>query len=201
MNRAERLRERRLALKLTMREVSEVIGLTIAGVQNLERVGGIPGLDVGLKLARLYQRPVQWIVDGTGITTSAVPIAGTTDTGPEAGWNTPDYEPERGWVPLRSAAVIMFALKITNSNSSSRYVPGDVLLLNAERSPANGNDVFIATDARFIFGRLVRISDQEVIVDELDSAKRHAIDAAEVSGVWEIIGSVNANFVDDKLSE
>ncbi|EEB7837999.1 helix-turn-helix domain-containing protein [Salmonella enterica subsp. enterica serovar Durham] len=201
MNRAERLKMRRLALKLTMREVAEAIGLTIAGVQNLERSEVMPGLDAGIKLARLYRRPVQWILDGEGVSAVAVPIVGTTDSGPDENWNTPDYRPNRGWIPLRNDAISMFALKITNSNCSTRYLPGDVLLLNAEHQPTNGNDVFISISDRSILGRLVRVSDLEVIVDELDNGKRYAIDRSEILDMWEIIAVVNANFVDNTFFE
>lgn len=199
MNRAERLRARRLALKLTMREVSQEIGVTIGGVQKMELAGGLPGLEVGVKLAKLYRRSVQWIIDGTGVISDLVPIVGTTDEGPEPEWNTPEYTPKRGWIPLKSDVFQLFGLKITNANSSSRYIPGDVLLLSLEKKLKRGNDVLISTPDRLLFGVLIRDSDDDVLIDELDNGQRLVIPREKVSGIWEIIGSVNANTISDSM--
>ncbi len=46
--RGERLKARRLEMKLTLREVAEAVDISIAGVQNLERGDVMPSLEIGI---------------------------------------------------------------------------------------------------------------------------------------------------------
>ncbi|XQL83032.1 helix-turn-helix domain-containing protein [Escherichia coli] len=52
--RGERLKARRLEMKLTLREVAEAVDISIAGVQNLERGDVMPSLEIGIALVSAY---------------------------------------------------------------------------------------------------------------------------------------------------
>ncbi|PAU40886.1 DNA-binding protein, partial [Klebsiella pneumoniae] len=49
--RGERLKARRLELKMTLKQVAQSVGISLPGVQNLERGDVMPSLEIGLALA------------------------------------------------------------------------------------------------------------------------------------------------------
>ncbi|WP_407261560.1 helix-turn-helix domain-containing protein [Klebsiella quasipneumoniae] len=46
--RGERLKARRLELKMTLKQVAQSVGISLFGVQNLERGDVMPSLEIGL---------------------------------------------------------------------------------------------------------------------------------------------------------
>ncbi len=46
--RGERLKARRLELKMTLKQVAQSVGISLPGVQNLERGDVMPSLEIGL---------------------------------------------------------------------------------------------------------------------------------------------------------
>ncbi len=60
--RGERLKARRLELKMTLKQVAQSVGISLPGVQNLERGDVMPSLEIGLAPAKCLRKPVQWIL-------------------------------------------------------------------------------------------------------------------------------------------
>lgn len=81
--RGERLKARRLEMKLTLREVAEAVDISIAGVQNLERGDVMPSLEIGIALAKCLRKPVHWVLYGTEYDPDRIPVIGTTESGPD----------------------------------------------------------------------------------------------------------------------
>lgn len=77
--RGERLKARRLEMKLTLREVAEAVDISIAGVQNLERGDVMPSLEIGIALAKCLRKPVHWVLYGTEYDPDRIPVIGTTE--------------------------------------------------------------------------------------------------------------------------
>ncbi len=72
--RGERLKARRLELKMTLKQVAQSVGISLPGVQNLERGDVMPSLEIGLALAKCLRKPVQWILFGTESDPDRVPV-------------------------------------------------------------------------------------------------------------------------------
>ncbi len=84
--RGERLKARRLELKMTLKQVAQSVGISLPGVQNLERGDVMPSLEIGLATAKCLRKPVQWILFGTESDPDRVPVIGTTESGPDSDW-------------------------------------------------------------------------------------------------------------------
>ena len=91
MKRGERLKQRRIELGFTMRQAAELLGLSVSGVQNLEKDEVMPNLKLGMAIGRIYNKSLQWIVDGVDVIEDKIPILGNTQAGPDAFWKKIDY--------------------------------------------------------------------------------------------------------------
>lgn len=195
--RGERLKERRLALGLTLREAAEAVGLSTPGLQNLERGDVMPSLEIGVNVARIYQRSIQWLLTGEGPISASIPIVGTTDTGPDQNWKAEGFIPPLGWVKLCHEKHSAFGLKITNWKGVVRYSAGDVLLIDTDEPVKGGEDVLISLKTgQLIAGNLIRISETELVIDSLaDRSDRSVYSQSELAHVWAIIGTINGMFI------
>lgn len=195
--RGERLKERRLALGLTLREAAEAVGLSTPGLQNLERGDVMPSLEIGVNVAKVYQRSIRWVLTGEGPISTSIPIIGTTETGPDFDWKSEGYIPELGWIRLSHEKHSAFGLKITNWKGLVRYSAGDVLLVDIDEPVKGGEDVLVALNTgQLIAGNLIRISETELVVDSLaDRSDRTIYSQNELKHVWAIIGTINGMFI------
>lgn len=200
--RGERLKERRLALGLTMAQVAEGVGLSVSGVQNLERSSAMPALDIGMRISQLYQRSIEWIVDGSTPSNYLTPIIGTTESGPDMTWESEGFTPTLGWVPLVTKISRMFGLLISDSTAPGRYSPGDVLLLDADATPAGGDEIYITlNDGRFDYGIFVQNTQHALAFEGLGSGVRHVLLNEQLNSVWKIMGTVKLSMIMDKVDE
>ena len=200
--RGERLKERRTALGLTMAQVAEAVGLSVSGVQNLERSSAMPALDIGMRISQLYQRSIEWVVDGSTPSDYLTPIVGTTETGPDAGWDSEGFTSSLGWVPVVTKVSRMFGLMISNSTAPSRYSPGDVLLLDADATPNGGDEIYITlNDGGFDFGIFVQNTQHAVAFEGMGSGSRHVLFNEQLNSVWKIIGTVKLSMIMSKIDE
>lgn len=201
--RGERLKERRLALGLTLREAAEAVGLSTPGLQNLERGDVMPSLDIGVNVANVYKRSIQWVLTGEGTISTCIPIVGTTETGPDPSWKSEGYIPALGWVRLSHEKHSVFGLKITNWSGLVRYSAGDVLLVDADEPVKGGEDVLLELNTgQLIAGTLIRFSEKELVIDTLaDRVDRIIYSQNELNQVWSIIGALNGMYISSVVTD
>ncbi len=128
--RGERLKARRLELKLTLKQVAEAVGISLPGVQNLERGDVMPSLEIGLSLAKCLRKPVQWILYGTESDPDRVPVIGTTESGPDRDWQPGEPANTERFLPFVSQRSTVYALTVGNQiqrnyqpETSSWWIP------------------------------------------------------------------------------
>ncbi len=112
--RGERLKARRLEMKLTLREVAEAVDISIAGVQNLERGDVMPSLEIGIALAKCLRKPVHWVLYGTEYDPDRIPVIGTTESGPDEEWKPGQVPNTERFLPFISQRNTVYALTISN---------------------------------------------------------------------------------------
>ncbi|WP_227537195.1 helix-turn-helix domain-containing protein [Klebsiella pneumoniae] len=124
--RGERLKARRLELKMTLKQVAQSVGISLPGVQNLERGDVMPSLEIGLALAKCLRKPVQWILFGTESDPDRVPVIGTTESGPDSDWQPGEPANTERFLPfvsqrkpfMRSLSGTRFSTTISRVTSS-----------------------------------------------------------------------------------
>ncbi|WP_228707166.1 helix-turn-helix domain-containing protein [Klebsiella pneumoniae] len=132
--RGERLKARRLELKMTLKQVAQSVGISLPGVQNLERGDVMPSLEIGLALAKCLRKPVQWILFGTESDPDRVPVIGTTESGPDSDWQPGEPANTERFLPFVSQRETVYALTVGNQVQHS-YQPGDVVLVDSALTP------------------------------------------------------------------
>lgn len=138
--RGERLKARRLEMKLTLREVAEAVDISIAGVQNLERGDVMPSLEIGIALAKCLRKPVHWVLYGTEYDPDRIPVIGTTESGPDEEWKPGQVPNTERFLPFISQRNTVYALTISNLTQGN-YQPGDFLLVDSALELVPGEDV------------------------------------------------------------
>lgn len=197
--RGERLKERRLELDLKMREVAKDLNISISGVQNLEKGNVMPALDLGLKLARLYEKSVEWIISGHEGPNDKIPVVGNTQAGPDNNWLDNIY-PENWsyeYISFPSNGRRIYALKVVGDSMSALYQEGDVVLVDADAQPVIGEDVVVRTTRdETMIKKLARIDNNQIYLDSTnDQFKRIIRNSDEITMMHTVIGSVKSFMV------
>lgn len=191
MNRGHWLKARREELKLanpnnasaySLRGVAEAIGFTHAALGHLEKTGGMPTLDMALKLAKLYGRSPEWVLTGVDASTEhGIPIVGTTLTGPNDVFLNEGLKSssEQQFVDVpNNVTRRLYALRIADSKGAPAYQAGDLIIADPDTRPITGethlvklrrDDNFIAVmtlitvmDDGFVFNSLTEIHKRDV---------------------------------------
>ncbi|MEQ1977011.1 helix-turn-helix domain-containing protein [Xenorhabdus sp. SGI240] len=195
--RGERLKQRRKELGLTYREVSEYVGISIAGVRNIELGDVMPKFDVGVKLAEILDKSIYWVLDGAESNERPqIPIVGSTETGP----NSLYIEGNKDYIPLAhisfdSTPNKIYALKC-ESNYLIGFTYGDILLVNFHENLVFGENCIVVTnDGDVMVRRLARVDHEsgDVHLDNIDiSMKRIVLNISEIKYINMIVGSIRS---------
>ncbi len=142
MNRGQWLKARREALKnsdkgtasdFSLRGVAERVGVSAAGLSNLERTDAMPTLDLAMKLANDYGKSVEWILTGKDTAAdNGIPIVGNVTNGPSADYleHGLRFPGEYQYVDLpTSIRRRCYALRINEEASSPTYRTGEFAIL------------------------------------------------------------------------
>lgn len=189
--RGELLKERRKELGLTLREVSESIGISLPGVQNLEKGDVMPSLAIGVAIAKCYRKPVQWVLHGTEADPDRVPIIGTTDTGPNEKWKPGELPPTDRFLPMVSQRRSVYALNIAAVDAPG-YNTGDLLLVDSQMEPVPGEDVLVCdVEGKTSVMRLARVDGDAYYLD-LPTLQRAIYNKSDLKYVHQIVGTIKS---------
>jgi transcriptional regulator with XRE-family HTH domain len=197
--RGERLKARRLELGLTMKEAAARVGISLPGIQNLERGDVMPSLEIGVSLAKCYKKSVNWVLNGENEEQARIPVAGTTDTGPKERSKTEHGKFEDS-LPLSSCQYgidAVYALTINQQIATDNtYRAGDALLIDSVSPLITGEDTLIRrADGEISVLKLARIDDNRYYFDAPDKG-RVIVDKSELTFVHQIIGLVKGFLVE-----
>jgi transcriptional regulator with XRE-family HTH domain len=195
--RGERLKARRLELKLTLKQVAEAVGISLPGVQNLERGDVMPSLEIGLSLAKCLRKPVQWILYGTESDPGRVPVIGTTESGPDSDWKPGEPANTERFLPFVSQRSTVYALTVGNQIQHN-YQPGDVILVDSSLTLVPGEDVLVCEKGGEItIQRLARFDEQHYYLDSANS-QRVIHDKSDLQFVHQVVGTIKSFMVEGR---
>lgn len=195
--RGERLKARRLELKLTLKQVAEAVEISIPGVQNLERGDVMPSLEIGLSLAKCLRKPVQWILYGTESDPDRVPVIGTTETGPDRDWQPGEPANTERFLPFVSQRNTVYALTVGNQ-IQHHYQPGDVILVDSSLTLVPGEDVLVCEkNGEITIQRLARYDEQHYYLDSANS-QRVIHDKSDLQFVHQVVGTIKSFMVEGR---
>lgn len=156
--RGDWLKERREELKkldkrrFSVRAVAERIGISNAGLSHLENSDAMPSLDLAMNIARELDRPIEWVLRGTGDHSHrGIPVIGTTVTGPDIEWVKARgigsvAQPGSEIVDLYVPGKNLYALKVTADPTLTHYHEGEVLIVDPDAQLVTGEDVVVPTN-------------------------------------------------------
>lgn len=195
--RGERLKARRLELKLTLKQVAEAVGISLPGVQNLERGDVMPSLEIGLSLAKCLRKPVQWILYGTETDPDRVPVIGTTESGPDKDWKPGEPANTEAFLPFVSQRNTVYALTVGNQIQRN-YQPGDVILVDSSLTLVPGEDVLVCgKNGEITIQRLARFDEQHYYLDSANS-QRVIHDKSDLQFVHQVVGTIKSFMVEGR---
>lgn len=194
--RGERLKARRKELGLTLKQVSETVGISLPGVQNLERGDVMPSLEIGLAVAKCYRKPVEWVLYGTESDPNRVPVIGDTGTGPDSAWKPGELTRANSFLPFVNQRSSVYALTINTQISGAAYRQGDFLLADALITPVPGEEVLICEqDASIAVYKLARVDGDRYYLDNA-SQDRVIRDKTDLKFVHQIVGTIKSFMVE-----
>ncbi|HBB4487917.1 TPA: helix-turn-helix domain-containing protein [Citrobacter freundii] len=195
--RGERLKARRLELKLTLKQVAEAVGISLPGVQNLERGDVMPSLEIGLSLAKCLRKPVQWILYGTESDPDRVPVIGTTESGPDSDWQPGEPANTERFLPFVSQRNTVYALTVGNQVQRN-YQPGDVILVDSSLTLVPGEDVLVCEkNGEITIQRLARFDEEHYYLDSANS-QRIIHDKSDLQFVHQVVGTIKSFMVEGR---
>ncbi|MDE9557004.1 helix-turn-helix domain-containing protein [Xenorhabdus bovienii] len=202
--RGDRLKERRKELGLTLREVGEHVGISIAGVRNIELGDVMPALSIGVKLAEILGKSIYWVLDGDEIgARQKIPIVGDTKTGPDRHYMSGDksFIPA-AYIGFDSTPNKIYALNCV-CNDLIGFTYGDVLLVSYHENLVYGENVVVVTNGGDVMvRRLARVEKEagEIHLDNIDiSMKRTVLKITDIKFINMIVGSIRSTMVNKKM--
>lgn len=194
--RGERLKARRKELGLTLKQVSEVVNISLPGVQNLERGDVMPSLEIGFALAKCYRKPVEWVLYGTESDPNRVPVVGTTEAGPNSAWKPGELTRADSFLPFVNLRASVYALMINTQIPGNIYRQGDFLLADATAALVPGEDVLIREQSGIIgIFKLAREDGDRYHLDDASQA-RVIRDKSDLEFVHQIVGTIKSFMVE-----
>ena len=192
MKRGERLRNRRLELGLTMRQAAKMLGISISGVQNLEKDEVMPNLRLGMTISNVYKKSLHWIVDGIESIDDKIPILGNTLTGPEVHDEQGDYPIE--YIKMSSTGKQLYGLRVIGNSINVLYPEGDIVIVDSNSEPVLGEDAIIKfKTGEIMIQRLSRFDRDYIYLDSLnDNLKRIVRLKNEIEFINTIVGTVKS---------
>lgn len=177
------------ASEYSLRAVAERVGVSSAGISNLELNHAMPTLDLAMRISELYGKSVEWVLTGKETATErGIPIVGTISDGPaqeftEHGLRFPD---EWQYVDMpNSIRRRLYALRIDNDASSTAYRAGDLAIFDPAMRPIVGEDHLVKCTNGDTVGELMMLinanDEQYVFASVSESGRRLVKDIAEVS--------------------
>lgn len=200
MKRGERLKQRRIELGFTMRQAAELLDLSVSGVQNLEKDEVMPNLKLGMAIGRIYNKSLQWIVDGVDVIEDKIPILGNTQAGPDAFWKKIDYHDNNfhEYIKFNSMGRKLYGLRVMGDSMSILYPEGDIILIDPEIEPIIGEDVIIKfKTGEIMIKRLLRFDKDYIYLDSLnDNFKRMIRLKNDIEFIHTIVGSIKSFMIE-----
>lgn len=199
MKRGERLKLRRKELNYTLRAAADKLGISTAGVQNLERDETMPNLELGLKIAELYKKSILWVLNGTEEAFDRIPVIGNTQAGPDKVWFDNLYPDNfsHEYVNLPAKGKHIYGLRVVGDSMKGVYAEGDIVLVDPDSPPIFGEDVIVKTENDVMVKRLARIVDKKVYLDSSNTAFDRIIkNLEEIELMHPVIGSVKSFMVE-----
>jgi len=209
MNRGNWLQARREELKLanpknasaySLRGVAEAIGVTHAALGHLERTGGMPALELAVRLAKYYQRSPEWVLTGKDATSEyGIPIVGTTLTGPSDDFLKNGFQEGEGQeyvnLPTRPDRRL-YALRITDNRETLAYQVGDFIIVDPDQKPITGEQhlVKLPRDDNFIavLTLITEMIDGYVFNSITELNNRIVMEKKDVTYLHTVVGVVKA---------
>ncbi len=196
--RGDWLKERREELKLldkkrfSMRAVAERVGISSPGLSHLENSDAMPALDLAFNLARELDRPIEWVLTGSGDHVSrGIPIIGSTATGPNTDWieRNGSGVSFREYVDINIDGRLLYGLTVSNNAIVTRYSDGDVVVVDPNAEPVTGEDVVVVTknDNDFSIKILASMRDGKIFLDSSDRSGRVIRDLDEIIFIHPVI--------------
>ncbi len=195
--RGERLKARRLELKMTLKQVAQSVGISLPGVQNLERGDVMPSLEIGLALAKCLRKPVQWILLVLNLILTAFLLLAQQKVVRIATGSRGEPANTERFLPFVSQRETVYALTVGNQVQHN-YQPGDVVLVDSALTPVPGEDVLVCDkDGKISIQRLARFDDERYYLDGVNS-QRVIHEKSDLQFVHQIVGTIKSFMIEGR---
>ncbi|WP_407244062.1 S24 family peptidase [Klebsiella michiganensis] len=194
--RGERLKARRLELKMTLKQVAQSVGISSWRPKlRTWRRNAVAG-DRACP-AKCLRKPVQWILFGTESDPDRVPVIGTTESGPDSDWQPGEPANTERFLPFVSQRETVYALTVGNQVQHN-YQPGDVVLVDSALTPVPGEDVLVCDkDGKISIQRLARFDDERYYLDGVNS-QRVIHEKSDLQFVHQIVGTIKSFMIEGR---
>jgi phage repressor protein C with HTH and peptisase S24 domain len=206
----DRVRERRLALKLSQPQLAKKAGgITYQAIQQLEAGGGTKHL---VAIARALGVSAEWLQDGTGPAPSGkiVPsraslaeklkVLGMAECGAD-GWSLWNGDViDMVDRPASLAGVpSAYAVYVVGASMEPRYFPGELVMIHpgkpvtlgafvlAQRKPKHDGDPPLA-----VIKRLIKRTASRVTLEQFNPARHFDIKADDIVSIHRVVGASEA---------
>ncbi|WP_227524148.1 helix-turn-helix domain-containing protein [Klebsiella pneumoniae] len=195
--RGERLKARRLELKMTLKQVAQSVGISLPGVQNLERGDVMPSLEIGLALAKCCANLCNGYFLVLNLILTAFLLLAQQRVVRIATGSQENLPTQNDFLPFVSQRETVYALTVGNQVQHS-YQPGDVVLVDSALTPVPGEDVLVCDkDGKISIQRLARFDDERYYLDGVNS-QRVIHEKSDLQFVHQIVGTIKSFMIEGR---
>jgi phage repressor protein C with HTH and peptisase S24 domain len=206
----DRVRERRLALKLSQPQLAKKAGgITYQAIQQLEAGGGTKHL---VAIARALGVSAEWLQDGTGPNPSGrvapsraalaekLKVLGMAECGAD-GWSLWNGDViDMVDRPSSLAGVTRaYAVYVVGASMEPRYYPGELLMIHPGKPVTPGAFVLVQKKPRHdgdppqaVIKRLTRRATSKVTLEQFNPARHFDIKTEDIVSIHRVVGSGEA---------
>jgi phage repressor protein C with HTH and peptisase S24 domain len=207
---SDRVRERRLALKLSQPQLAKKAGgITYQAIQQLEAGGGTKHL---VAIARALGVSAEWLQDGTGPAPSGklapsraalsekLKVLGMAECGPDGWslWNGDVIDMVDRPTSLAGVASA-YAVYVVGASMEPRYYPGELVLIHPGKPVTLGAFVLVQKKPRHdgdpplaVIKRLLKRTGTRITLEQFNPARTFDIKNDDIVSIHRVVGASEA---------
>jgi phage repressor protein C with HTH and peptisase S24 domain len=207
---SDRVRERRLALKLSQPQLAKKAGgITYQAIQQLEAGGGTKHL---VAIARALAVSAEWLQDGTGPAPSGklapsrsslsekLKVLGMAECGPDGWslWNGDVIDMVDRPTSLAGVASA-YAVYVVGASMEPRYYPGELVLIHPGKPVTLGAFVLVQKKPRHdgdpplaVIKRLIKRTGTKITLEQFNPARTFDIRNDDIVSIHRVVGASEA---------